>query len=74
MSNSVWQITYDSSKGQYAVSRYMEPNKIVAYTNNYFKSIQDLYKKYGEEINMIFIKKADGTVDFWSTLIQEIQQ
>ena len=62
--NELWLVEYIPSRGLYRISRFAEPDQTVAYEDYWSDAVNDIVRNYGNDVKIILVRKADGTVDY----------
>lgn len=62
--DALWLVEYIPAKDSYRISRFAEPDKAIAYSDNYEDAQWDIVANYGNVVKIILIRKWDGSVDY----------
>lgn len=63
--DKLWLVEYIPRKEEYRISRFAEPDKTVAYEDEWQDAVRDIKGNYGIDGLIIFVRKADGTVEYY---------
>ena len=63
--DKLWLVEYIPNREQYRISRFAEPDKTVAYDDYWSDAVKNIKGNYGIDGLIIFVRKSDGTVDYW---------
>ena len=62
--DALWIVEYIPVKDMYRISRFAEPDQTVAYEDYWSDAVRDIVGNYGNDVKIILVRKADGTVDY----------
>ena len=63
--DKLWLVEYIPNREQYRISRFAKPDQTVAYDDYWSDAVKNIKANYGIDGLIIFVRKSDGTVDYW---------
>ena len=63
--DKLWLVEWIPAKDSYRISRFAEPDQSIAYEDSWQEAVRDIGANYSIDGLIIFVRKSDGTVDYW---------
>lgn len=64
MNDKLWLVEWIKFRGDYRVSKFVEPNRAIAYEDSWQDAVRDIRGNYGDDGIIIFVRKEDSTVRY----------
>lgn len=64
MSDRLWLVEWSRLRCDYRVSKFVEPDRAIAYEDSWQEAVKDIRGNYGDDGIIIFIREADNTVRY----------
>ena len=65
LSDKLWIVEWIPHRESYRISKFADPDKAIAYEDNWEEAVHQIRQNYTIDNLIIFIRKEDGSVNYY---------